>query len=208
MKLYTYDPAPNPKRLALFMQYKGIEIDTQQIDMLKGEQLSDEYRAINPACTVPALVLDDGSVLHAVIGICTYLEALHPEKPLLGDSALEKALVISWNHHLFTGLFMAIANVLRNGGKSFANRALPGPLDTPQIPELVDRGRLQISAILPQLDAHLANHSFVAGDNFSFADIDLLVAAEFMGWVKESIPETCTNLLAWQQRATQALQNP
>ncbi len=208
MQLYTYDPAPNPRRLALFLQYKGIEIETQQIDMTKGEQLADEYRAINPACTVPALVLDDGTVLDAVIGICTYLEALHPEKPLLGSSALEKAQIIGWNHHLFTGLFLAIANVLRNGGKSFVNRALPGPLDVPQIPELVDRGRLQISAILPQLDAHLATHSFVAGDTFSFADIDLLVATEFMGWVKESIPDTCPHLLAWQQRASKALQNP
>ena len=205
MKLYTYHPAPNPKRLTLFMQYKGIDIDTQQIDMLSGEQLGDAYRAINPACTVPALVLDDGTVLNAVIGICTYLEALHPEKPLLGSTALEKAQVISWNHHLFTGLFMAVANVLRNGGKSFVNRALPGPLDTPQIPELVDRGRMQIKAILPQLDAHLATQAFVAGDHFSFADIDLLVATEFMGWVKEGIPDSCTHLLAWQQRANDAL---
>ncbi|MDH3994416.1 MAG: glutathione S-transferase N-terminal domain-containing protein, partial [Gammaproteobacteria bacterium] len=57
MKLYTYDPAPNPRRVALFMQYKGIEIDSQQIDMMKAEQLTDEYRQINPECTVPALQL-------------------------------------------------------------------------------------------------------------------------------------------------------
>ena len=69
MKLYTFDPAPNPKRLALFMHYKGIDIDTVQIDLNAQEQLGDEYRAINPDCTVPALVLDDGTVLTEVIGI-------------------------------------------------------------------------------------------------------------------------------------------
>ena len=62
MKLYTFDPAPNPRRLTLFMQYKGIEIETQQIDMMAGEQLGDDFRKINPECTVPALVLDDGTV--------------------------------------------------------------------------------------------------------------------------------------------------
>mgnify|MGYP001822515460 CR=1 FL=1 len=62
MKLYTYDPAPSPQRLAQFMKYKGIEIETQQIDMMGGEHLSDEYRAIVPERTVPALVLDDGTV--------------------------------------------------------------------------------------------------------------------------------------------------
>ncbi|MDH3993817.1 MAG: glutathione S-transferase N-terminal domain-containing protein, partial [Gammaproteobacteria bacterium] len=82
MKLYTYDPAPNPRRLALFMQHKGIEIESQQIDMMSAEQLGDDYLAINPEATVPALVLDDGSVLTEVVGICTYLEELYPEKPL------------------------------------------------------------------------------------------------------------------------------
>ncbi len=76
MKLYTFDPAPNPQRLTLFMKYKGIGIDTQQIDMMQGEQLSDEYRAVNPACTVPALVLDDGTVMTEVVGICHYLESI------------------------------------------------------------------------------------------------------------------------------------
>ena len=114
MKLYTFDPAPNPKRLALFMQYKGIEIETQQIDMMAGEQLGDDFRKINPECTVPALMLDDGTVLTEVVGICAYLEELYPDKPLMGSTALEKALVISWDHKLFLGVMMAIASMLRN----------------------------------------------------------------------------------------------
>lgn len=205
MKLYTYDPAPNPKRLSLFMQYKGIEIETQQIDMMTAEQLGDDYRKVNPECTVPALVLEDGTVLTEVIGICTYLEELHPDKPLLGTTALEKAQVISWDHKVFLGVMMPIAGMLRNRGEGFRNRALPGPLDVPQIPELIERGALQLQDILPKLDAHLANSTWLAGDNLSFADIDLMVAVGFMAWVKQSIPDECTHLKAWHERATAEL---
>lgn len=201
MKLYTFDPAPNPRRLALFLRYKGIEIETQQIDMMKAEQLGEPYKSINPQGTVPALQLDDGTVLAEVIGICTYLEELHPEKPLLGSTPLEKALVISWDHNIFLSVMMAIAGMLRNRGESFRNRALPGPLDVPQIPELIERGKLQLGYVLPQLDTHLANSTWVAGDNFSLADIDLLVAVDFMAWVKQAVPEDCAHLRNWYQRA-------
>jgi glutathione S-transferase len=205
MKLYTYDRAPNPRRLELFLQIKGIYIDSEQIDMMNAGQLTDEFRQINPACTLPALVLDDGTVLAEVIGICTYLEALHPEKPMLGTTPLEKAQVASWDHKVFVGLMMAIASVLRNGGKGFVDRALPGPLNLAQIPELAERGRLQIRHILPELDTHLAQAHWLTGDNFTFADIDLLVTIEFLAWVKEGIPEDCTHLQAWYQRAAAEL---
>lgn len=201
MKLYTYDPAPNPRRLNLFMQYKGITLDTEQVDLMKAEQLTDRYRQINPQCSVPALLLDDGTVLAEVIGICTYLEELHPDKPLLGSTALEKARVMSWDHNLFLTVMMGVASMLRNRGDGFRNRGLPGPLDVPQIPEMVERGRLQLEHAMPQLDAHLADSKWMAGDNISLADIDLLVAVDFMAWVKQSVPEDCTYLKAWYERA-------
>jgi glutathione S-transferase len=202
MKLYAYDQAPNPQRLALFLKLKGIKIETQHIDMMTGEQLTDAYRQINPAGTLPALVLDDGTLLTEVIGMYTYLEDLHPEPPLMGYTPLERALVISWCHKVYVGLMMGIASALRNRGKTFRNRALPGPLDLPQIPELADRGLLQIHHILPQLDAHLANSTWLAGDNFSVADIDLLVTIDFLAWVKESVPDRCSHLKAWYERAS------
>lgn len=202
MKLYAYDAAPNPQRIALFLKLKGIEIETQQVDMVASEQLTDAYRQINPAATVPTLVLDDGTVLTEVIGMYTYLEELHPEPPLMGYTPLERAQVISWSHKLYNGLTTAIASVFRNRSKGFRNRALPGPLDVPQIPELVERGHTQINYILPQLDAHLANSTWLAGDNFSVADIDLFVAIGFLGWIKESVPESCPHLQAWYERAS------
>jgi glutathione S-transferase len=201
MKLYTYDPAPNPRRLALYLKLKGIEIETQQVDMMTREQLTDAYRQVNPECTVPTLVLDDGTPLTEVIGMYTYLEELYPEPPLMGNTPLERAQIVSWCHRVFHGLMMAIASALRNRGKSFHNRALPGPLDTPQIPELVERGLMQVRHILPELDAHLATSTWLAGDNFSVADIDLLVTIDFLSWIKESVPESCPHLKAWYERA-------
>lgn len=205
MKLYTFDAAPNARRLQLFLNYKGITLETEQIDMLSQAHLADDYRAIVPTGTVPALVLDDGTVLTEVIGQCVYLEELYPEKPLLGTTALEKAAVASWDHKLFCGLMTAIASMLRNRGKSFIDRGLPGPLDLPQIPDLVQRGKLQIDHILPELDAHLAHNEWVAGDTITLADIDLLASLDFLAWVKESIPEECGHLKNWYAKASAAL---
>jgi glutathione S-transferase len=205
MKLYTYDPAPNPQRLALFLKYKGIELETHQIDMMQAEQLSEEYRAINPACTVPALVLDDGTVMTEVIGICHYLESLHPEKPLMGTTALEKAQVISWCHKLFLTAFMAIADILRNTSPGMANRGLPGPLNLPQIPALAERGKMRLEHAWETLEEAVPGEGWLAGDHFSQADIDLHVCAGFSGWVKSKPPESCSNLHAYLGRVAAEL---
>jgi glutathione S-transferase len=185
----------------LFLKYKGLSLDTQQIDLMHGEQLEDHYRQVNPQCTVPALVLDDGTVLTEVIGICTYLEELYPEKPLLGTTALEKAEVSSWDHRIFMNVMAAVAGMLRNRGDAFRNRGLPGPLDVPQIPELIERGKLQLAQVLPALDTHLAGSRWLAGENFTFADIDLLVSVDFLAWVKASVPEQCIHIGAWYSNA-------
>jgi glutathione S-transferase len=201
MKVYTYDPAPNPQRLAIYLRLKGIDVETRQVDMANGEQLTDDYRRINPAGTVPALVLDDGTVLSEVIGMYTYLEALHPEPPLMGHTPLERAQVVSWCHRLASGLTLGIASVFRNRSKGFRDRGLPGPLNLPQIPDLIERGQMQIDFYLPQLDAQLADSTWLAGDHFSVADIDLYVAIGFLAWIKKPVPEDCTHLLAWHERA-------
>lgn len=200
MKLYTFDPAPNPQRLTLFMKYKGIEIETHQVDWAKEEHLSDEYRAIVPDGTVPSLVLDDGTVLSEVVGICTYLEALYPEKPMMGTSALEKAQVISWDHKLFNMVFIAIAEALRNATPAFADRALPGPLNVPQIPDLVTRGKMRLNYAWEALDKTVPSQGFLAGAALSLADIDMMVCAGFSGWVKCAPPEELTRLHAYLRR--------
>lgn len=206
MKVYTYDAAPNPRRLALFLKYKGIELETEQVDLGPAQQQhSDEYIAINPLRTVPALVTDEGEVLTEVIAQCVYLEALYPEKPLLGSTPLEKARVINWDHRLFMSGMAAIADAFRNSHPAFKGNGLPGPVRVEQIPQLVDRGMLRLEAFWKTMDEHLASSTWVAGDNFSFADIDLFCTIEFARWIKQGIPEDCKNLKAWQERASAEL---
>ena len=203
MKLYTYPPAPNPQRLHIFMREKGIEIPTEQVNLMEREQLQEPFRSINPLCTVPALVTDEGPVLGQVNAICDYLEALHPAKPLLGRDPLEKALVREWCHRIFMEGLMAIAEAFRNGNPAFANRALPGPTDCAQIPALVERGLQRLEVFFHTLDAHLAGRDYMVGDAFSMADIDAFVSCGFAGWIRKSIPADCANLKRWHATIAQ-----
>lgn len=205
MQLYTYDPAPNARRLTLFMAYKGIELETTQIDLGTREQLGEEYRAINPNCTVPALILDSGELLSEVVAQCAYLESVYPDKPLMGATDTERAQVLEWDHRIFSTGFAPIGDMLRNFGQSFKGRALPGPVDVEQLPELVERGRIRIQGFWGPMDQHLANRDFIVGNQPSLADIDLFCLTEFVGWVKEKIPEECTALQAWRARSADVL---
>ena len=205
MKLYTYDLAPNARRLQLFLNYKGIELDTQQIDLGSLEQHGDEYAAINPLRTIPALELDDGTVLTEVIAEVAYLESVYPDKPLMGTTDQEKALVLNWDHLLLISGFSAIRDMFRNTAKGFAGRASTGALSLEQIPDLAERGKLQLDDFWLMANRQLEKNTWLTGDNFTYADIDLFCLVEFSGWVKQGIPEDCASLKDWHARATAEL---
>ena len=199
MKLYTFDAAPNPARLGMFMQYKGISLDTIQIDLGAEEQLGEAYRAIVPEATVPALVLDDGSVLCSVIAIAHYLESQYPDKPLLGRTPEERARVLNWNHRLYSDIFAATGDAFRNGHPNYVDRALPGPINVAQLPDLADRGRMRLTESFTMLNDALASQTFLAGEHVSFADIDLLVAIDFAKWAARMTPdESLEHLHRWR----------
>jgi glutathione S-transferase len=200
MKLYTHDKAPNPRRINIFLAEKGLELPSETVDLMAGEHLGEAYAAINPLKTAPALQLDDGTTLTQVVAMYEYLEAAHPQPPLLGSTPTERALVREWMHRTFMEGFAAVADAMRNSNPAFANRALPGPLDLEQIPALAERGMLRLKAFLAVLDERLAGRDFVAIDAFSAADIDAYVFSRFVKVVGVAIPDDHGNLLAWQQR--------
>lgn len=200
MKLFTYDPAPNPRRVNLFLSYKGIELPTEQVDLRARKQFSPHFQAINPRCVVPALQLDDGSVLCDGIAICTYLEHLYPQKPLLGTDALERAQILSWDQYIFSDGFLAVAEVLRNQSPQFEHRALPGAELFEQIPDLIARGRKRLHVFYWALERHLQGRQFIVAEQLTFADIDAFVTVDFGGWIKEKIPDNCPNLSLWYER--------
>lgn len=197
MKLYTFSKAPSPLRLYYFMKEKGITIDYQVVDMITLEHRSKEFKKINPDCTLPTLILNDGTVLSEVIAICKYLEEEFPEIPLLGKNIKEKAIIAEWDHKIETQLFNAIAEVFRNQGDVFKNRALPGMVSLPQIPELVDRGKIRTVSFFKTLDEHLNNNEFVAGKEFSLADISAFTCINFSRWVKLYVSDDFLNIHRW-----------
>ncbi len=200
MIFYDCQIAPSPRRARMIIAEKGMDIETVQIDLGKGEQLGDDYKKINPSCTVPALKLDDGTVLCENIAIADYLESIQPEPPLIGTTAQERALVLDWNARVEMQGIMALAEILRNSSKGFADRATTGPMNLTQIPELAERGRQRFQAFFPMLNEQLQDKEFVAGDFFSIADIAAFVTTEFAAWVKESVPEECSAVQEWYAR--------
>lgn len=205
MKLYTYPSAPSPMRVELMLQYKGVSLDSEIIDMRIGEQLQAPYRSINPRCTTPALVLEDGTLLTEVIAICLYLDSQYPDKPVFGRNDLERALVINWMHRIFTEGFLACAEALRNASPGMKNRALTGPDDFEQIPALAERGRKRLPLLFNELNQHLQNRRFVVGEALSQADIDALVIVRFSGWIKLQPGDDLTHLQAWRARVEEML---
>ncbi|WP_427450496.1 glutathione S-transferase family protein [Litorimonas sp. WD9-15] len=200
LKLYDCTTAPSPRRTRMFLAEKGIEYENIQIDLTKGEQMSPEFRKINPGCTVPALVTEDGDTLTENAGIAAYLEALHPEPALLGTTPIEKAQVATWNWRCEIGGLMSAAEALRNSSPAMKDRALPGPKNIPQIPELAERGLMKLGWFFKTLDRQLTANEFVAGDSYSVADITATVVVDFGRWVKVTPEEDQTALLAWHAR--------
>jgi glutathione S-transferase len=201
--LYDCATAPSPRRARILLAEKGIAHATVQVDLRHGEQLGEAFRRINPQCTVPALQTDEGAVLTDNAAITTYLEALRPEPALLGRNPLEKAEIASWNWRIEFEGFLAIAEALRNGSPAMANRALPGPKDYAQIPELAQRGLARAQDFFSALDARLQGREFIAGGRFSVADITAVVAVDFARVVKLKPGEQHPHLQRWRAAMAQ-----
>jgi glutathione S-transferase len=173
-----------------------------QVDLRNNEQLTAEFRAINPDATVPSLELDDGTRINDAVGICVYFEALHPRPALMGETAEEKALVASWQRQVERNGFYAVMEAFRNATPGLKGRALPGPHDYEQIPALAERGRLRVQHFYEQMDAQLAQSEFISGPRYSIADITALITIDFAGRAKMPIPADCAHVHRWHTQVS------
>jgi glutathione S-transferase len=199
MKFFDCKTAPSPRRVRIFMAEKGIEVETVQVDLASGEQFGSAFREINADCVVPALQLDDGSCLSEVVAICDYLEAQYPEPALLGTGDAERARVLMWNSKVEQQGLAAVADAFRNTAKGLQDHAATGPVAYPQIPELAERGRQRVAQFFLRLDGQLAHNEFIAGENYSIADIAALVVLDFAAWLKLSVPDDAVHLRRWYE---------
>ena len=203
MRFYDCSTAPSPRRVRIFIAEKGLDIPVVQVDLRNDEHLSEEFRKLNPWCTVPVLELDDGAAISEAVAVCRYLEDAHPEPPLMGVDARDRAVVAMWEHRFEIDGFLAVTEAFRNAARGLAGRALTGPDRVEQIPELVQRGRRRVERFFAALDAQLAHQPFVAGERYTIADITAQVAVDFAGWIKMSLPAECRHATDWYGRVSQ-----
>jgi glutathione S-transferase len=196
VKLYDNRHAPNPRRVRIFLAEKGVEIPTVQVDLLKREHKSEEFRRRNPLGSIPVLELDDGECIAESVAICRYLEELHPEPSLFGRDARERARVEMWNRRVELGLLMPVAQVWLHGS----------PLTAPvmkaqgaaQIAEAAAFHRRVIARFLAWLDGELAGREFLAGNLYSVADVTALCTLDFAtGLVGVEVDPALAELARW-----------
>jgi glutathione S-transferase len=158
---------------------KGISIPIVPVDLGAREQFSDAYAAINPRRVVPTLVLDDGTAIGEIPAIQRYIEEVHPDPALLGTSPKTKAQVAMWDRRVEQEGFASVMEAVRNTVPGLKNRAIAGPHQYEQIPALVERSRQRIRDFYDDFETRLAEVPFVAGDEFSVADITAVVTVDF-----------------------------
>jgi len=195
MKLYDNVMAPNPRRVRIFLAEKDIRVPTEQVDIAKAANRAPEYLAKNPLGGVPILELDDGSILTESVAICLYFEGLHPQPPLLGVDARDKAFVEMWQRRMELGVLSNTAGCFRNTHAFFKGRI-------PQMPEFGAVCKEAAAKQLEWLDGELANRRYIAGDRYTIADITALVGIDF-GKVSDIrvLPEQ-KNLSRWYQEVS------
>jgi glutathione S-transferase len=196
MKIYLFPIAPNPAKVALYLAEKkaaGCEIDLEvaTVDLLKGEQRSDEHVARNPFARLPVLELDDGSILLESLAIIEYLEELRPEAPMIGVNPVERAQVRALERIADQGLLFPIGIIVHTTNS---------PVGYPASPEVADRFQKMLAQPLRYIDSQLADgRSFVAGDSPTIADCTLAAALQFARFGKIEAGEEYEHITRWDR---------
>jgi glutathione S-transferase len=187
VKLYDFDRAPNPRRVRIFLAEKGIEVPKERVDIGVRENLGDTYKAKNPLGVLPALELDDGTVIAESIAICRYFEAISPTPALFGRSPVEIAQVEMWQRHAELELLFIVAHVFRNESPFWQGRL-------EQVPAYGEVNRRLLVDRLAFFEKALEDRDYIATDAFSVADITMLVALDFMRVIKTGLGDDHPNL--------------
>jgi glutathione S-transferase len=203
LKLHQSAGSPNSRRVRIFLAEKGLEIPLITVDLGKGQQHSDAYRAINPRRVVPTLVLADGTAIGEVPAILRYLEETHPQKPLHGETAKERALTMMWERRVEQEGFASVMEAIRNTAAGLKGRAIAGPHDYEQIPALAERSKQRVKNFFADFDARLQEVPFIAGEHYSVADITALVTIDFAAKaINLVVPENLAALKQWYDKVS------
>jgi glutathione S-transferase len=196
MKLYVA-PGPNSYRVRIFMAEKGIKLPMVELDYAKREHKSPEFLKLNSLGQVPVLVLDDGAVITESVAICRLLEDLHPTPPLFGNDAKSKGLIEMWNRRMEQEVFGTIGNVTLHTNEFFKERVI-------QVPAFAEAQRKMIPGKWAWLDNEMSDgRPFLAGDQFSIADISGMVTLWLSEVFNYEVPSNLAHVQAWNERLRQ-----
>lgn len=192
MKIYETRTAPNARRVRIFLAEKGIDMEYVQVDIEKGENLSEAFRKKNPTTKIPVLELDDGSYIGESAAICRYFEELHPENPLMGSTPKEKAEIEMWHRRVEMHLMLPVGMCFQHTTGYFKDRMTP-------VAAWGDESGKSATAYMEQLNERLGDSTYIAGESFTIADILAMCALDFARVVNIKPTDSQTNLQRWYE---------
>ena len=191
MILYDYPGGPNPRRVRIFLAEKGISVPMETVDILKRRNRQPDFLEKNPTGGIPILELDDGTCISESVAICRYFEELHPEPPLFGTGAKERAIIEMWLRRVELNLMVPIGMVWVHGHPLTAKLIR-------QIPEAAAQNRVRTAMGYKLLNDQLAENDFIAGDAYSVVDAVALATYDFGAGLVGVPPEDgLTHLARW-----------
>ncbi|RHW16280.1 glutathione S-transferase family protein [Sphingomonas gilva] len=190
------NPAPNPRRVRIYLAERGIEVPMKPLSIPAREQKSPEFTAINPLGQVPTLVLDDGTAITESVSICRWFEAEHGQSPLFGRTPTEIALI---DMHLRRAemVLMTPVGMVWAHTHPFTAKAV-----VPQYKDFGESNRAKVASAMGFFDRQLQGREWLASEDYSMADIVLLTTIDFAGFIGIEMPEDAANLRAWHARAS------
>ena len=197
MKVYEFKGFPNPYRVRVALAEKELmeQVEFVQVNVPAGEHRTPEFLAKNPAGAVPVLELEDGTTIAECTAITEYLDHFAGDPALTGKTPKDRAVIHMAQRRVEANLLDAVA--------TYFHHATPGlgpDLETYQNKEWGEKQREKAIATMHSLNETLANQPYIAGDNFSVADITAMAGFAFAGFAKIDMPESATHLKAWHDR--------
>jgi glutathione S-transferase len=190
MILHDLSAGMHPRRVRIFMAEKGLVIDRREVDAAGGANAMPDFLRLNPLGKLPVLELDDGSAIAESLAICRYLEAMHPQPPLMGRTPQASAHIEMWTLRMDHELSQPIALAFVNSSDFYRGRV-------EQVPEVASWARGRALQTMTWLDGELAGRSHIAGEDYTMADIVAQCACVLGKAVGLRIPPEMTHLSRW-----------
>lgn len=198
MKLYNAPmPAPNPRRVRMFLAEKGVSIPLVDVAIMKREHKSPEHIARNSLGQLPTLELDDGTMISETVAICRYLESLYLTPPMFGRNGLEQAQIDMWARRIEFQVMTPVGMFWRHA------HPFTAAVVVPQYKEFGESNRAHYERALAWLDGELAGKAFLNGADYTIADICLLSTVDFATWIGLAVPDNLANVKAWHARVSE-----